>query len=387
MSGSRDTGVLISIGPHAVLPESVMRSIVSLLTATLLAVVSAPASAYVICVDTSAELAQAIAQAAGDSDDTEIRIVAGDYVPPTAAGWVFSPIPFDLFTDLEISGGWLPNGNCSTQLFDSTLTRLNGSDSRRLLTIHRGNGNTGKLNISRLSFVHAFTASDDPFATLGLALYVDGTQHFGPVLIEHVIVRDNASLHGRYAMYVSSKGVLRVRNNLIVDNESGDGSMGLGIDTGNASYITGNTIADNTTLTPGTVPAGLSLIAGAGFTAAITNNIVWGNGCGANAENFKASSGMLLVANAMSNVTGTGGSGSTPPLSLEPMFVGGGDYRLKAASPLHDIGVASPFGGQSIADLAGETRQLGNGTDLGAFETAFIPGPQLPDAMFKNGFE
>lgn len=363
-----------------------MRVIVALACLAVAAVLPARAATY--CVTSSAEMTWSLNAAANDMADSELRIVAGTYVAP-AGGWHYWPVPFEYFTNLKITGGWEPGGNCTTQNFDSTLSKLSGASQRRILTIHRGNGNTSTLAIQRLSFVNAFSSSGDDGYNLGLALFVDGLQHTGPVLIEHLIARDNASLNGRYTFVIEAGGTMTMRNNLVADNQAGSGTMGVSVFSNGHSYLVNNTIADNAVLSSPWLTTGLVLtVTGSGKFGYFTNNIVWNNGIGTTDHDFTTNTNVLMIANAVERLTGPVGQGSIAPLTDPPGF--DANYRLAPGSMLHDVGVAAPIGGQSIADLAGETRQLGSGTDLGAYETAYVAPPDppaSPDPIFKNGFE
>jgi predicted GH43/DUF377 family glycosyl hydrolase len=58
-------------------------------------------------------------------------------------------------------------------------------------------------------------------------------------------------------------------------------------------------------------------------------------------------------------VTGTGN------ISADPLFAGGGDYHLQAASPCIDVGTTA---GAPAYDWEGDVRPFGNGVDMGADE-------------------
>jgi hypothetical protein len=349
------------------------------------AVACAHAHAVVVCVDTTNELSQALTTARSDSVDNDIRIAAGTYSAP-AGGFVYDPQPGDMSKSLKLSGGWSAVDNCTSQIFDSTLTKLSGGNARRGLTLHRGSGGLGELSLSRLSIVGAFTASDLPADGLGLALHVNAGGHSGPVTIEHVIVRDNTAVHGNSVVYVITDGVLRFRNNLIVDNQSIDGHFNVSISAHGTAYATGNTIARNKVVGVADSILGLYIDTPFNGVAYLVNNIIWDNGFGTAYFDYLADSDTLMVANAIGRMTGTPSAGSVPPLALDPQFKGATDYRLSPSSPLHDLGLSAPFGGQAIADLDGSARQIGLGTDIGAYESVYVPAA-APDALFKNAFE
>ena len=330
-----------------------------------------------ICVGDSASLNQAFWTASNDEDATEIRIKAGTYSAPVG-GWHYLPSPFDRFEDFTISGGW--QGDCSSQLFDSTLTRLSGSNSRRILTMNRGQGNTGTIRLSRLSLVNAFSSQQLNFDSLGVALQILAEEHTGSIEVEHIIVRDNLSVFGNHVVYVAHAGPFKFRNNLVADNEAGSGTIGVGIDSiADHPYVTSNTIVNNTVLSEPATVLGLNFGINSGLRY-VTNNIIWGNRYGSDVRNFKATFLDLLDRNNVGVMTGAPAAGSSMTYSFEPGFVSASDFRLTAASELHNIGAVAPWGGQSPFDLAGQNRVQNGIVDIGAFET---PGNKL----FKNGFD
>ncbi len=331
-----------------------------------------------ICVGTSAELNQAFWVASNDEDPTEIRIKIGTYSAPVG-GWHYTPSPFDRFEDFTVSGGW--QGDCNSQLFDSTLTKLSGTNSRRVLTMTLGQGNVGNTRLSRLSLIHAFSDDESSPDNLGVALQIDAHEHTGSIEIEHVIVRDNLAVYGKHVVFISHAGPLKFRNNLVADNEAGSGNMNVSIEThGDYPYITNNTIANNTVLGSPDAVLGLDFgVVSAGLRY-VTNNVVWGNRSGSIQRDMVVDNMVWLHRNNIGAMTGVPAAASSVNYSVDPKFVSASDYRLKAESDLHNEGASQPWGGQSPFDLAGQNRVQNGYVDIGAFETP-------SSGIFKNSFD
>ncbi len=337
--------------------------------------VSASAEAAVFCVGDSAALTQALATAGSNAWGDAIRVRQGTFVAPVG-GWVFGPSAPDQDKALSISGGW--DAGCGLQSLDSSLTRLSGGGTRRILAISRGTGNSAELEISGLSFISAVSSVDDYSNNLGLAFRVYSGSHSGPLRIENVIVRDNTSFYGVEAVHLLSSGPMYFRNNLVVDNESGVGGMGVRFNGSGTAYISNNTIVNNTTLSSPSVGMGLS-VSGGGLRY-VTNNIIWGNAALAGSCDVASDAMVLMIYNNVGSICGVNSAGSIGNNSVDPMFVSATDYRLKPDSLLHNLGDNSPFGGLAPYDLIGNARILDGVTDLGAYESQM-------SAIFKNSFE
>src|SRR5262249_18350096 len=111
---------------------------------------SAAAATHVACVDTSGELADALAALSTSTTNTdadEIRIRTGTYVVP--AGGFGGAVRNH--HDLAIRGGWLDAG-CSAQSSDAALTILDGDHAAGVLTIDTVEIPDSDIEISGLTF-------------------------------------------------------------------------------------------------------------------------------------------------------------------------------------------------------------------------------------------
>ncbi len=344
--------------------------------AALLLMSTQAANAGLHCVDTSAEFTQALATATGNAEPDVIRIESGTYSAP-AGGWNYTPWPSDTSQNLTISGGW--DDGCGTQLIDSNLTKLSGANARRILAISRGQSNDGTLTINGMSFINAFSSSDDENYNVGLALRIYSFNHAGPIYVEHLIVRDSSSVFGRDVVHINHKGTLYFRNNLVVNNQAGSGGFGVEVVSSGTAYVSHNTIAKNTILGGWGVRLGLDMYDGGGARY-VTNNVIWGNTGGDEPSDVEGTPLMLMIDNDIGVLDGLPAAGSHSNFSIDPQFVSASDFRLMPQSPLHDIGNNNAFGGIVGYDLNGFSRVIDGVTDLGAYETQ---GSNL----FKNSFE
>ncbi len=155
-------------------------------------------------------------------------------------------------------------------------------------------------------------------------------------------------------------------NNLIVENTN-TGANGAAIDI--ASYgkakVINNTVAANT---------GSGVIVGASGTLDVINSVVRGN------SGYEvAGGGAALVSNSILGANSLISASSTNNSYADPMFVGAGDYRVRAGSPAIDRGKNTASSGV-VTDLLGVARpqdgdKLGAGStgdgsdyDIGAYE-------------------
>jgi hypothetical protein len=165
--------------------------------------------------------------------------------------------------------------------------------------------------------------------------------------------KDTATSSYGGGFYNHNNVTLTWNNILFAGNVANQGG-GLYFNNG-ALTLNNGTIADNkaTTNCGGAYSKG---------TLNLRNTIIWGN----TASNYPhiAASTLSYSRSLLQN----GGSTTGIISSADPLFVGGGDYRLQSGSPAIDKGDASY--NSTTADLAGSPRIQGCAIDLGAYESA-----------------
>ncbi|OGV76163.1 MAG: hypothetical protein A2340_00005 [Lentisphaerae bacterium RIFOXYB12_FULL_60_10] len=220
----------------------------------------------------------------------------------------------------------------------------------------------------------------------------------GPCLVSNCYIAANGASHGGAGIRITSAQALVARCVIRQNTNSyytGGGGIYLNAGTVRNCLITGNrqtldgsdrggggvrqaggallncTIAGNQVL-GGNVAGGVWWTAGS-----ITNTIVYGNVRGTAADNLLAASLTTIVYSCAPELTnGTGN------VSQEPDFIdlAGGNYRLAAASPCIDSGIARP---DLVTDLDGVVRPIdGDGVggaqwDMGAYEAQSASGGEF----------
>jgi hypothetical protein len=215
---------------------------------------------------------------------------------------------------------------------------------------------------------------------------VDPGEDLGSMTLIDVAVVGNRAIRAGHV--VNSRTPLTMVNNLVADNVV---TGAFGFAPGVYSFRGSATIV-NTTVA-GNTQADLAFewggIHGAESTVTVVNSIVRGNSPG----NVTLDVGSMTVTN--SNVAGLhpayAGGGN---VDVDPLFVGAGDYRLQASSPVRDLGVASALPAdtydldgdgdvtEKVPDLGLGSRVVGSAPDLGAYELALPDGDGdgVPDA-------
>jgi hypothetical protein len=178
----------------------------------------------------------------------------------------------------------------------------------------------------------------------GILAYSDG----GATLDGNWIEDNFAYLGGGMALEGSAA---TVTNSVIVNNAATEEGGGV-YDSSSTATLTNNTIADNW-------PDG---VVGNGSSSAITNSILWGNW----------DVDVVGLAPTYSDIGVPGTLGDPTNISVDPLFVGGGDYHLQPTSPCINKG---NNGAPSLPDTDwdGDPRILpdaavGGSVDMGADE-------------------
>ena len=332
----------------------------------LLLAAFAPCRAAPLCTHDSAELRTNLAMALASNANDTIAIVRGTY---DTGGSTFSyAAPNATSGNLTIEGGF--NSDCSTQIKNPALTILNGDSTSTVLLLT----GSAAMSVRYLTIQHGYGNPG------GGGMFL--TSVSGPVIIDYNIFRDNSGYNfvgvGANITSASSTQALRFDGNLLVRNIA-SASDGAG-DVGNAgmgnTYVTNNTVSDNQAGSGQVGGLFVSANYNAGSVAAdISNNIFWGN------DNFGLGviGAPTLVNNDYGMISGTPGAGSSGNLQVNPQFVGGGDYRLSASSPLLAQGDLTPAGNLPTIDLEGHARSFNGTVDMGAYERG--------DKIFADGLD
>ena len=317
-----------------------------------------PAGAATVCVDNSADLQAAFNQAGTNGEPDVIHVVQGVYLTSGSNFYLYLQENYDV----EILGGYAPG--CGSRTLNPENTILDGRNANRVIFLQTSSTATGSIHFQGFTVQNGRITSQ--FGR-GAGLEIGGTAGYsGDITIDFNIFKDNTNTQyfGGALSGGTDGGVLRVENNLFVNNTAVyNGAADLAAFSGSTAYITNNTVADNVaTNTNPTTTGGFYIGAS---TLTISNNIFWGN-TGRDLDHSEA----LLENNDIEDRNGTLGAGSSGNVSVDPQFVGSGDYHLKSTSPLINAGTNTPGGGLPSTDLDGNPR-IANGTvDMGAYETA-----------------
>jgi len=318
--------------------------------------------AAVVCVSTANGIQSALTNAVANGQNDTINIVAGTYSLSAALAFDSSEAH-----SLALIGGW--NAGCTINTGDDTIV-----DGQHLVPLLDLTNSNGSITVANLTFVAGRTEA-------ALEAVVQVVSNTGPIFIDRNTFLGNRSVNGNGALtaYADAGGV-HVRGNLVIGNRGallGNVAVGHG---GGESYVTGNTILNNTTDTAGQA-GGLTVGSSGHFT--VSNNIIWGN-AGATGSDFSTA----VPHSRFTNDIGLIGSGTVAPDQVvgeqyvDPQFEPCGllcfVYELSRNSPLVDAGTDAPAGGQPAVDLVGKPRKLGLHVDIGAYENEFI---------FADGFE
>jgi hypothetical protein len=173
-------------------------------------------------------------------------------------------------------------------------------------------------------------------------------------------------------------GAVTCVNNIIAGNTSSTPTGGIYAMSYTTSGTTGAITFTNNTVTgnSGTFTGGAD-IESFGNSAYIYNNIMWGN----TGQDVSVSAATAYgYNNSYSTMGGTWNGGSGGNIDTNPLFVGGGNYRLASDSPCIDAGLNSAPSIPS-ADLEGNSRTVDGDNnlvatvDMGAYEFSCPTGP------------
>ncbi len=328
------------------------------------------------CVHDSTELAAALATAATDNEDDDIRLAPGTYTP-IGDGFVFNSS--DLH-GLAISGGYTSAPGappCSTSLGGAQWSVLDGAGSKRLLYIVLSGVSAAPVFVRDLTFANGTSTG-----TTAPVVMTGSNEWTGDTTIDNVSVRGN---HTSFAIaQIGGNGRAIVRNSEFVSNTSTEGS-GIVLSllsnwplNDTSIVFNNNTVAGNI-VPPTSIRAGVSFGGNGPGAVFIANNIVWNNG--GTDINLHTAGPVFLDHNDVGSRVVVGEMAVTEinPYNVDPHFVSIDDMHLTSTSPLRDAGVASPVGGVGATDVEGNARVVFGGVDVGAYE--------IQDRIFNDGFE
>jgi hypothetical protein len=184
--------------------------------------------ANTFCVNTATELQTALARAANNGENDDIRIVQGTYV----GNFVYSGNESD---NLIIKGGY--GKNCSSRVIKPSNTVLDGN----------GMGATLVLSVEQVVYwlIDGITVRNGKASNAGGGFYMRTSG--GSVTVSNSIIERNMTINDGGGIYVKS-GVVTFTNNTITNNTaSSDGGGGYietpyyGVVTFTNNIITGNT--------------------------------------------------------------------------------------------------------------------------------------------------
>lgn len=368
-----------------------MTRIILALTGAILA--AAPLAAANFCVNSSAELSNALQTAANNGVDDTIRIWAGTYnAPPGGFRYQQPAVP----QNLTILGGYylgITNNPCGLRNRHPHATRLDGQGQEPVMNITFLKDNSD-VTVEGVTFMNGE----------GGGLYVHGwTGYAGEVTIEKNVFRDNqGNIGGGLVLDFASAGSpgalkLHVYNNLFLGNHAYSFAGAAWVRTGSQTpsgarlFVINNTVIDNTYGSASGSDIGGLLISFNNGGIFFAHNNLWGN------RHFQDSSrGVdLLVGDGAGfyylyhNNIGSR-SGATPTIeqgnmSVEPEYEpcpaqadcnSAPRFIPALGSPLVDAGMHPLsqhwgfYGYLPPYDLKGDPREDAAGTrvDIGAFE-------------------
>lgn len=334
--------------------------------AFVLVVPSQNARSASFCANTSAQLQAALTAANSNGEADIIRLNSAVFSAPTNAGFEAGVADGK---DLTIEGGHFSFlGSCNFYFNDPTTTILDGGNTKRGLRFLTTTG-TAKITVRNLTLI-------DHVGAQGTALYVPSTDNYGgDVLVDRVIFTGNQATLFPGALYINTNGNVTVRNSLFAANTAVEqAAFGL-IAHGDDLFVANNTVTDNVATNPNSNAAGAAV---SGQSAHwLSNNIIRGNTTGTQPDLHLSFSTRLLF-NVVGLIHGNPHPDSTGNLSVDPLFHGAGDYRLRGDSLLVNYGLEAPPGGVADYDLDGTDRVIGQRIDIGAYES---------DTLFTDGFQ
>lgn len=348
--------------------------------ASLALLAAAPlAQAEILCVNTDAQLVAAFASAQS-AGATEIRVRAGLYTLVSADPNTPS-LSYSGQSDLTVTGGWTgPNNTCASRLPDADATVLSAASTGPLMRIYAFSQSNVVVELRGLSLRSGRTASSQFSACLTIESDVGSNAEF---IIEQNTFRNcthtgTVGANAGAIDMVLRDAAARLRSNVITGSFGAPGVASLSALGNSTYYFSNNTVTGNAAIPGRTGPFGVQLSGNTNDNAWwIQNNVLWGNG---GTDLFINTNVQPAVTR---NIIGThtplpGGSFDIANLyGVDPGFVGNGNLRPRADSPMRNSG-STVAGGLASTDAAGLPRWIGNSVDRGAYEY---------DELFGDSFD
>ena len=341
------------------------RSIVLAAGVAGLALAAAPLAAASFCVNTAAEIQDALDTSTLNGQADTIRVFAGTYA--AVPGGFFVSVADG--KSLTIEGGYVGaiGGGCARIYHSPAATVLAGGDDvAPVLRIE-----TDSLD----SEIHTFSIRVENLTISGGDDPAYGALDVQPASNEPAdvfVVRDIFAGNARRAVHLIERGSIRFENNLVygTTGDSFDEAVEIAAFGPDVAVIYNNTVTGNQTV-------GLDVGAVA-MDVDIMNNVFWGNAF----SDLKISE-FPEATYLWNNDVGGGFIVSAHEVNtfhLDPKFLdpASADFRPAFDSPVRNLGVISPPDGLAPTDLLANPRQVGIAPDLGAFELNWI---------FGDGFE
>jgi hypothetical protein len=328
--------------------------------AALLALVASTAQAVEYCVANVSDLNGALQSAESASDTTVIKIqtgtyhLGGSYLEGTGANGTIG--------SLQLLGGY--SVGCSSRTLYAGNTVFNG-DAQPLEFYF-----SSDLLVEGLYFTN-FAVDDLDGITIGFGGTVNTASGVHTTVRNNVFSANSLSLLGS----LNGSSSFQVSNNLFAGSTAGGW---------NALYVYSYTGGDQIVLTSNTIASasgyGAYLLSEGNPVASISlyDNIVWGNTTyDIDLDTYNGTAFVPGSAFFADNIYGTlrgaeAGGSFGGSLHGDPLFVGGGDYRLQT-SPTLSPAINSGYNGapgEASVDLDNKARVIGSSVDRGAYESS-----------------
>jgi len=353
--------------------------------AILAAAAPTAARAALFCPGNETEFRQALASAAANGEDDEIRLRPGTFY---TGGQKFAITTTEAH-GLAISGGWtddLPLW-CSHQSPSASATVLDGQDITAVLDINAYAFGSGAANatvsLSNLSIRNGYTSTIGESAGLHAGTGYQTLRLERTIITGHQQAASNGNIYND-AVALNGNGDIYVLNNTMGDLQSIYANLAIFTDSAAQTvYLTNNTLS----LDGGGFNALLDANNGTAYrivnNALATTNF---SGLSFNSRNANDPIRVWLFDNIgqwsyralFTPIVLQADSGNRT--DVDPLFAGATDFHPAAGSPLVNAGLNAPFGGVPATDLDGRPRVDLEIIDVGAYESTH-------ERIFANGFD